>query len=155
MVMIMPINQRFLVVKTKDSKTITYMEYDKIHGYKVTPKNNIKFTDAINVKSMVLLNPSLIEKMVDIKARKRFNHLINLLAIVYEDDDDSGEGLMLAKNEAEKFRMEIINKYKKYISEEKLELYESKIGILEDELDLRLSALKERQDELSMSGKSR
>ena len=155
MVMIMPINQRFLVVKTKDSKTITYMEYDKIHGYKVTPKNNIKFTDAINVKSMVLLNPSLIEKMVDIKARKRFNHLINLLAIVYEDDDDSGEGLMLAKNEAEKFRMEIINKYKKYISEEKLELYESKIGILEDELDLRLSALKDRQDELSMSGKSR
>ncbi len=151
----MPINQRFLVVKTKDSKTITYMEYDKIHGYKVTPKNNIKFTDAINVKSMVLLNPSLIEKMVDIKARKRFNHLINLLAIVYEDDDDSGEGLMLAKNEAEKFRMEIINKYKKYISEEKLELYESKIGILEDELDLRLSALKDRQDELSMSGKSR
>ena len=153
--MIMPINQRFLVVKTKDSKTITYMEYDKIHGYKVTPKNNIKFTDAINVKSMVLLNPSLIEKMVDIKARKRFNHLINLLAIVYEDDDDSGEGLMLAKNEAEKFRMEIINKYKKYISEEKLELYESKIGILEDELDLRLSALKDRHDELSMSGKSR
>ena len=151
----MPINQRFLVVKTKDSKTITYMEYDKIHGYKVTPKNNIKFTDAINVKSMVLLNPSLIEKMVDIKARKRFNHLINLLAIVYEDDDDSGEGLMLAKNEAEKFRMEIINKYKKYISEEKLELYESKLGILEDELDLRLSALKDRYDEKSMSGKSR
>lgn len=153
--MIMPINQRFLVVKTKDSKTITYMEYDKIHGYKVTPKNNIKFTDAINVKSMVLLNPSLIEKMVDIKARKRFNHLINLLAIVYEDDDDSGEGLMLAKNEAEKFRMEIINKYKKYISEEKLELYESKLGILEDELDLRLSALKDRHEEMSMSGKSR
>ena len=147
----MPINQRFLVVKTKDSKTITYMEYDKIHGYKVTPKNNIKFTDAINVKSMVLLNPSLIEKMVDIKARKRFN----LLAIVYEDDYDSGEGLMLAKNEAEKFRMEIINKYKKYISEEKLELYESKLGILEDELDLRLSALKDRYDEKSMSGKSR
>lgn len=151
----MPINQRFLVVKTKDSKTITYMEYDKIHGYKVTPKNNIKFTDAINVKSMVLLNPSLIEKMVDIKARKRFNHLINLLAIVYEDNDDSGEGLMLAKNEAEKFRMEIINKYKRYISEEKLELYESKLGILEDELDLRLSTLKDHNDEISMEGKSR
>ena len=109
----MPINQRFLVVKTKDSKEITYMEYDKIDGYQITPKNNLKFTDAINVKSMILINPSLIEKMVDIKARKRFNHLINLLAIIYEDDDTTGEGLRLAHTEAEKFRMEIINKYKK------------------------------------------
>ena len=84
MVDAMPINQRFLVVKTKDSKTITYMEYDKIDGYQVTPKNNMKFQDAINVKSMVLINPSLIEKMVDIKARKRFNHLINLLIIIFK-----------------------------------------------------------------------
>ena len=39
----MPVTQRFLVVKTKDSKEITYMEYDKIDGYQITPKNNIKF----------------------------------------------------------------------------------------------------------------
>lgn len=152
----MPINQRFLVVKTKDSKEITYMEYDKIDGYKITPKNNVKFTDAINVKSMVLINPSLIEKMVDIKARKRFNYLINLLAIIYEDDDMSGEGLRLAKNEAEKFRMEIINKYKKYISEEKLELLENKLQILEDELDLRLEYLLDMQEQYNKEeGKSR
>ena len=141
MVNVMPINQRFLVVKTKDSKEITYMEYDKINGCLITPKNNLKFQDAINVKSMILINPSLIEKMVDIKARKRFNNLINLLAIIYEDDDNTGEGLRLAKNEAEKFRMEIINKYRRYISLEKLELLENKLAILEDELNLRLEYL--------------
>ena len=147
----MPINQRFLVVKTKDSKEITYMEYDKIDGYQITPKNNIKFQDAINVKSMVLINPSLIEKMVDIKARKRFNHLINLLAIIYEDDDTTGEGLRLA----EKFRMEIINKYKKYISDEKLELLENKLAILEDELNLRMQYLLAANEEIAKEGKSR
>lgn len=155
MVEVMPINQRFLVVKTKDSKEITYMEYDKIDGYQITPKNNLKFADAINVKSMILINPSLIEKMVDIKARKRFNHLINLLAIIYEDDDTSGEGLRLAHNEAEKFRMEIINKYKKYISEEKLELLENKLAILEDELNLRMQYLLAANEELQKEGKSR
>ncbi len=145
----MPINQRFLVVKNKDSKTITYMDYDKINGCEVKPKNNLNFVDAINVKSMVLINPSLIEKMVDMKARKRFSKLINILSIVYEesDDDASGDGLMLAKNEAEKFRMEIINKYKKYLSEEKLELYENKLAILEDELNLRLNYINDNKIE--------
>ena len=30
----MPIKQRFLVVKEKNSKTITYMDYDETTGYK-------------------------------------------------------------------------------------------------------------------------
>ena len=131
------------------------MEYDKIDGYQITPKNNLKFTDAINVKSMILINPSLIEKMVDIKARIRFNHQINLLAIIYEDDDTTGEGLRLAHTEAEKFRMEIINKYKKYISDEKLELLENKLAILEDELNLRMQYLLAANEELQREGKSR
>ena len=144
----MPIKQRFLVVKEKDSKTITYMDYDKSAGYLVNPKNNLKFRDAINVKSMVLINPTLIEKMVDIKARKRFNNLINILSIIYEDEEGGGDGLMLAKNEAEKFRMEIINKYRKYLSDEKIELYENKLSILEDELNLRLEYLNQNEYEL-------
>ena len=144
----MPIKQRFLVVKEKNSKTITYMDYDETTGYLVNPKNNLKFTDAINVKSMGLINPDLIEKMVDIKAKKRFNHLINLLSIIYEDEDGGGDGLRLAKNEAEKFRMEIINKYRKYLSDERIELYENKLSILEDELNLRLEYLYQNENSL-------
>ena len=151
----MPINQRFLVVKNKDSKQITYMEYDKIDGYRVNPKNHVKFQDAINVKSMVLINPTLIEKMVDIKARKRFNNLINLLAVIYEDDDSSDDGLRLAKDEAEKFRQEIINKYRKYLSEEKVELLENKLAILEDELNLRMQYMINAKEEKEKEGKSR
>ena len=151
----MPIKQRFLIVKEKNSKTITYMDYDKSTGYLVNPKNNLKFSDAINVKSMVLINPELIEKMVDIKAKKRFNHLINLLSIIYEDEDGGGDGLRLAKNEAEKFRMEIINKYKKYLSEERLELYENKLSILEDELNLRLEYLKQNEFDNSLGSEEK
>ena len=151
----MPIKQRFLIVKEKNSKTITYMDYDKSTGYLVNPKNNLKFSDAINVKSMVLINPELIEKMVDIKAKKRFNHLINLLSIIYEDEDGGGDGLRLAKNEAEKFRMEIINKYKKYLSEERLELYENKLSILEDELNLRLEYLKQNEFDNSLGAEEK
>ena len=130
--------QRFLVVKNKDSKDIKYFEYDKISGYNIKPNPKLKFQDAINVNRMILINPSLIEKMVDKKIKRRFDYLINLLSVVYENDDGTGDGLQLALDEAEKFRNELCNKYKQYLKEEKFELLLKKIAILEDELYLRM-----------------
>lgn len=151
--------QRFLVVKNKDSKDIKYFEYDKISGYSIKPNPKLKFQDAINVNKMILINPSLIEKMVDKKIKRKFDYLINLLSVVYENDDDTGEGLRLAHNEAEKFRMELINKYKQYINEEKYELLLKKIAILEDELYLRMQFILDRanyiEPEEKVEGKSR
>ena len=134
----MAISKRFLVIKNKDSKAIKYLEYDKLNGYRVYPKQNVKFTNAINVNKMIIINPSLIEKVIDRKIKHKFNSLINLLSFVYENDDDSTtDGLDLALNETEKFRMETLNKYKSYLTEEKLKLMEKKIEILEDEIKLR------------------
>ena len=118
---------RFLVVKNKNDGTVKCFEYGKIKGYSITPKKNVKFQDAINVDKMILINPTLIEKMIDKKVKKRFEYLINLITVVCESEDESGDGLYLALNEAEKFRREIINKYKNYLSEEKLMLLEKKL----------------------------
>ena len=60
--------------------------------------------------------------------------------------------LLNALNEAEKFKMELWNKYKKFLSSQKLELMIKKIEILEDELKLRLNVLMDsanREEELS------
>ena len=146
--------KRFLVVKNKDDKTIKYFEYDKLQGYCVTPKKNVRFQDAINVDRMILINPTLIEKMIDKKVKRRFEYLINLISVVCEAEDESGDGYYLALNEAEKFRREIINKYRNYLTEEKLQLLEKKIAILEDELHLRINYLS-YNNEFSKEGKSR
>ncbi len=148
--------QKFLVVKNKDTKEIKYFEYDKVKGYNIKPKNSVKFEDAINVDRMILINPSLIEKMVDKKVKRKFNYLINMMSIVCEADDENGDGLELALNEAEKFRNELCNKYRKYIADEKFELLEKKIAILEDELRLRLKYLFLNKEEIyNKEGKSR
>ena len=146
--------QKFLVIKDKDSKEIKYFEYKKIKGYNITPKKNVRFEDAINVDKMILINPSLIEKMVDKKVKRKFNYLINLMSIVCDSDSSDTDGLYLAKNEAEKLRMELLNKYKKYIDDQKFELLEKKLAILEDELDLRLKYL-DFENENKLEGKSR
>ena len=52
--------------------------------------------------------------------------------------------------------MELINKYKKYIQEEKFALLEKKIAILEDELKLRIKYyVKDYEDTKELEGKSR
>ena len=153
----MSVNQKFLVVKNKDEKEIKYFEYDKVKGYNISPKNNVKFEDAINVNRMILINPSLIEKMVDKKVKRKFAYLVNMISFVCDnDDDESGDGLYLALDQAEKFRMELINKYKKYIQEEKFALLEKKIAILEDELKLRIKYhVKDYEDTMEKEGKRR
>ena len=145
---------KFLVIKNKDAKEIKYFEYKKIKGYNITPKKNVRFEDAINVDKMILINPSLIEKMVDKKVKRKFNYLINLMSIVCDSESSDSDGLYLAKNEAEKLRMELLNKYKKYIDEQKFELLEKKLSILEDELDLRLKYF-DVENENRLEGKRR
>ena len=44
----MAINQRFLIVKEKDSKEIKYFDYDKLDGYNLRAKEQIHFADAVD-----------------------------------------------------------------------------------------------------------
>lgn len=146
--------QRFLVVKNNENKEIKYFEYNKINGYSVMPKSNVKFEDAINVKKMILINPSLIQKMIDKKIKKKLEYLINLLAVVCENDAES-DGLYLALDEAERLRMETINKYKHYMEQEKFEMFQKKIDILEDELKLRIKCINKEETYEKQEGKGK
>ena len=139
----MEINQKFLVVKDNDSKEIRYFDYDKIRGYNLFAKDNMHFEDAIDVNRIIIIKPTFIEKIATKKMNQKFQNFINMVSAVCEidDEDESGECYEIVLDEANKLRMEIINKYKKYISEEKLKLVMKKIEILEDELKLRKNVL--------------
>ena len=52
-------------------------------------------------------------------------------------EDESSKVYRIALDEAEKLKQKLLNKYKKFLAEEKLELIIKKIKILEDELKLR------------------
>lgn len=139
----MAISSKFLVVKEKNSKEIKYFDYDKLDGYNLKAKKDLHFMDAIDVNRIIIINPSFIEKIATKKINAKFDRLINMIQVVCdnEEDDETGEGYRIALDEANKLKMELWNKYKKYISEEKLDLMTKKIEILEDELKLRLNVL--------------
>ena len=144
----MAVTSRFLIVKENDAKDVKSFDYNKLDGYNLTTKKNVHFADAIDINRVIIVNPSFIDRVATKKINSKFTRLINMMQIVCEvgDEDESGEGYRLALDEAYRLKMELLNKYKKFIAEEKLELMIKKIEILEDELKLRLDLLLNKKD---------
>ncbi len=145
--------KKFVIKKDAKTDVITYMEYEKLKGFSVKPKNNVTFEDMINVDEMILINPSLIEKLITKKCTKTFDRIIKMISIVSDDDDDSG--YMLILDEIERFKNLLINKYKKYMEEKEYELNLKKLELLKGEIEHRKNALIETLNvELNKKGKS-
>ena len=152
------LDKKYFIVKEKNNKAITYFEYDKIEGYDLAPKKGVKIEDAINVNKVVIINPSLAEKVAKKKLDLKFRKLLQLLNIIFETDDDTGTAYHEGLNEISKLRMELLNKYRKHLEDEDVAIMEKKLDILEQELKLRLYYLQQNYQnnyENELSGKSR
>ena len=123
----------------KDSKTgeIIYLEYDKINGYHITPKS--KILDAIRVNKIVFVNPELREKLIRKKVEIKIRYLIKTLDELNSDDTgDNDDAIKYTLMQAEKLRIDIINKYIKYLGNTYGELSIKKIGIVVNQLRMKL-----------------
>lgn len=122
------LDKKYLIVKGKNDKSITYFEYDKMEGYDLSPKKNAKIEDAINVNKVVIINPTLIEKVARKKVEIKFRKLLSILNVIFETDDDTGTAYREGLNEISKLRLELITKYRKHLDQEYAELTEKKLS---------------------------
>lgn len=131
-------SERKFVVK-KDAKTdvITYMEYEKLKGFNVKPKDNFNFEDMINVNEMIIINPTLIEKLIDKKCKRTLEKLIMMLSIIDEDDNDDSSNVDIVLDELERFKTLVTNKYEEFMEKEEYKMLLKKIDIIKKELELR------------------
>ena len=141
------LDKKYFIVKDKNTNAITYFEYDKMDGYDLSPKKGVKIEDAINVNKVVIINPSLAVKVAKKKMDVKFRKLLQLLNIIFENDDDTGTTYNEGLNEVSKLRTELINKYRKYLIEEEFNLMEKKLDILEQELKVRIYYLEQTYQE--------
>lgn len=119
--------------KNNITNEVIYLEYDKLDGYPVTPKTNI--TDAIRVNKIIFVNPEFSEKII----RKKIEIKIRYLLRTLDEIDDSDEGaIQNTILEAEKLRVDILNKYKKYLGNTYGELSMKKIQIVINQLRMKL-----------------
>lgn len=152
---------KYFVVKNQKDFSITYFEFDKVHGYDLQPRN-VKIRDAVDVNKMIIINPSMIEKLAFRKVNLRFQRIVRLLMFVLSDenDDDTGGTYHQALNEINKFRLEFLVKYKNKLKEADFLEFNKKLDVMEQELKNRLYYLQmiyQRQQEnlIEREGKSR
>lgn len=154
------LDKKYLIVKEKNDSSITYFEYDNMEGYDLSPKKNVKIKDAINVNKVVIINPSLMNKVATKQINLKFKRLLQLITVIFEDDDTSGNAYREGLNEISKLRLEAKTKYFRYMKQEEVEMIEKKLDILEHELKLRLYYLEQQYQysydiEHTHEGKSR
>ena len=143
----MAISRRFVVKKEAHEETITYMEYEKLKGFNVKPKDSLEIEDMINVNEMIVINPGLIEKLVSKKCKRRLERIIMMLSVVYEDEASDDGVIEMVLDEMEKFKTMLRKKYTDYLKKEEYKLYLKKLEILESEARIRINEKRREMQE--------
>ena len=96
---------------------IVYVNYDRYKGFNIAPKNNIKY-DGVRVNKMIIVKPSMIEKVLKRKIKNRLDlYLKTIVELMDESDESNPSGIREALNELTRFKNIIKYKYEKHLEE--------------------------------------
>ena len=111
--------------------------------------HNQKITN-INVIDTELAKP-IVRKFVSTKYKKLIKTLTELLI----SDDDSGDTFRLALDKIEKFRMEVKNKYRRFLEQKELEIMAKQLSALQKQAKLEFSELQNNLLSMNEMGKGK
>jgi hypothetical protein len=124
----------YFISKKKCGGNVLFLDFNKIDGYKVNPKN--KIADGIVVSEMTIVKPYFINQLLKKKVRI-------MLEILDEesDSDDSRKAL----DDVQRYRYLINEKYSKFLDPKYISLLNQKIDILEREFKNNLALAKQKE----------
>ena len=141
--------KHYYINKNNSNKEIIYLDFDKLKGIDFSPKNKIKY-DGIVVNKMVIIKPSMIEKILKRKIKKKLDLYLKLIIrFIESEDSDNGESLREALNDLTRYKNIIMHKYMKYLDDKYLKLLAKKISLLEYEINSKLVNIHEYEEELT------
>ena len=89
------------------------------------------------------------------KAFKLYNKLLLILTELLVTDDESGDTYMEALNQIERFRRQIKNKYRAFLTKKELEKMSKQLKLLQMEAKNRLLEINMNYEFMNTTGKSR
>ena len=126
--------KNYIVAKKQNNGEITFINYNKMDGFKVTPRNSVEYP-GIEVNSILLIKPSFIEKVLKRKNKIKLNYYLNY--IIEESDDDSSDMREVLDN-IERYKGIIEYKYRKYLDDKYINLLNKKLGLVEKKIKAKL-----------------
>ncbi len=133
----------YLIKKNAKTNEIIYFDYN-LDGYTFNPK--LDSDSYLNVNKVVIINPRLIDKILTIKFDALFKKIAYKTLRVVEADDAGEDDAKLVLDEVMRLRSIVLNKYQKFLSREKEELFLKKIRYLENELRVKILMVKDYEE---------
>ena len=124
---------RFFLCKDNDEKKL-FSYSGEFDGYKFNSK---KEKNLMQVSHITVVNPQMIDSILSLKFNKRFNKLLKYINFILNSDDNDSTNIAIALNEVELLRSILLNRYQKFLNQEKEELFLRKLRIVENELRLK------------------
>lgn len=130
------LKKRYVIQKEKrQSNPITFSR-KKIEGFRVIPHNQANHP-GISVNSMLVVKPSLIEKLLKKKNQRKLDYYLQyIISLMDGDDDDSA--FRIALNDLTRYREIVESKYRKYMDDKYISLLLKKIDLLEHEMKSKI-----------------
>ena len=147
-------NKNYTIARKKYDGEVTFINYSKLDGYKISPKNNIEYP-GVEVNSILIIKPKFIEKVIKRKNKIKLNHYLNY--IIEESDDDSSD-LREVLDNIERYKGIVEYKYRKYLDDKYINLLNKKINLLEKKIKTKLIYQEvdyEKEEKHEKTGKSR
>lgn len=123
--------------KTSDNKNLLDLKDVTIDGFRFAPKYTNEYM-GMEVNKMVVINPSLIEKVLKKKIKRKLDLYLQFIVSVIDDEDTDPSNLRYVLDDLERYRRTIINKYQHYLDEKYINLLLKKIEVLNNELKTKL-----------------
>ena len=123
----------YILKQNGDKKELFSGDID-FTGYKFNSKSS---KNIIKVSNVTVVDPKMINEILTIKFNRRFKKLLTLVSAVLNDTDASDADTALALDEVQLVKEILLNRYQKFLNQEKEELFLKKLRVLENELRLK------------------
>ncbi len=123
----------YICDKDNNEKIYGYIDYNHLTGFKVKPRNNIKY-EGIEVSRLTLVKPNFIENILRKKTRRKLEAYLAFLINILEDDDTDPENLSLVIEDVNRYKNIIINKYSKFLPKHYIEKLLTRVNYIEEQL---------------------
>ena len=136
----------YLIKKKHQDESVVSIK--ELEGYTFKPR--LTKDSYIKVNAVTIVDKVMIDKILTMKFNKSFKKVVQLaLRVIYDEDADDGD-VSIVLGEVELVREILLNRYQKFLSYEKEQLFLKKLRLIENELRMKQVTIKRKAQLLEM-----